>query len=118
VIFYSVFPPPYMMRQYPPINPTLFSQSAATAQTLMNDASTILKRLASSKSFATSVMSAAQEGNKKEVQRMIESLGIKSKVELYFNPDGIRFTLSPPPGAFLCCQLVIGLLWNIFPPPP
>lgn len=118
MLFYPVFPPPYTLRQYPPINPTLFLQSAATAQMLMNDASIILKRLASSKTFATSVMSAAQEGKKKEVQRMIEALGIKSKVELYFNPDGIRFTLSPPPGAFLCCQLVIGLRWNIFPTNP
>jgi hypothetical protein len=116
VIFYPLFPPPYMIRQYPPINPTLFSQSAATAQTLMNDASVILKKLSESKSFAKSVMSAAQEGKTKEVQRMIQSLGMKSKVDLYFNPDGIRFTLSPRPGTFLCCQLVIGLRWNTFPP--
>ncbi|BDG37283.1 hypothetical protein ABET52_18265 [Saccharococcus caldoxylosilyticus] len=116
MILYPAFPPPYMVRQYPPVNPALFSQSAATAQTLMNDASTILKKLAESKSFATSVMAAAQEGKTKEVSRMIQSLGIKSKVDLYFNPDGIRLTLSPPPGAFLCCQLVIGLRWNTFPP--
>jgi hypothetical protein len=114
---YPVFPPPYMIRQYPPINPAIFSQSATAAQTIMNDASIILKKLSESKSFAKNVMSAAQEGKTKEVQRMIQSLGIKSKVDLYFNPDGIRFTLSPPAGAFSCCQLVIGLRWNIFPPP-
>jgi hypothetical protein len=113
-MFYPAFPPQYIARQYPPVNPALFSKSAATAQRLMNDASIILKKLAESKSFATSVMAAAQEGKTKEVNRMIQSLGIKSKVDLYFNPDGIRFTLSPPPGAFSCCQLVIGLRWNIF----
>jgi hypothetical protein len=113
-MFYPAFPPQYIARQYPPVDPALFSQSAATAQTLMNDASTVLKKLAESKSFATSVMAAAQEGKTKEVSRMIQSLGIKSKVDLYFNPDGIRFTLSPPPGAFACCQLVIGLRWNVF----
>jgi hypothetical protein len=113
IVFYSSFPS-YPIRQYPPVNPTMFTQSAAAAQTLMNDASIILKRLASSSSFASSVMAAAQEGKTKEVNRMIQSLGIKSKVDLYFNPDGIRFTLSPPPGAFPCCQLVIGLRWNIF----
>jgi hypothetical protein len=116
-MFYASFPLSYPIRQYPPVNPTLFTQSATTAQTLMNDASAILKKLASSKSFAISVMSAAQEGKTKEVQRMIQSLGIKSKVDLYFNPDGIRFTLSPPAGSFSCCQLVIGLRWNIFPLP-
>ncbi|WP_241771946.1 hypothetical protein [Geobacillus sp. T6] len=47
---------------YPPIDPALFSQSAATAQTLMNDAAAVLKKLAESPSFAASVMSAAQEG--------------------------------------------------------
>ena len=73
-MFYASFPLSYPIRQYPPVDPTLFTQSAATAQTLMNDASAILKKLASSKSFATSVMSAAQEGKTKEVQRMIQSL--------------------------------------------
>ncbi|ABO68239.1 MULTISPECIES: hypothetical protein [Geobacillus] len=103
-------------RQYPPIDPSIFSQSAVTAQTLMNDVGVILKRLAESRPFAASVMSAAQEGKTEEVNRLIRSLGIRSQTEVYFNPDGIRLTLSPPPGAPRCCQLVIGLRWNVFPP--
>ncbi|AGT33278.1 hypothetical protein M493_15310 [Geobacillus genomosp. 3] len=103
-------------RPYPPVDPAIFSQSAATAQTLMNDAGVILKRLAESRSFAATVMSAAQEGKTEEVKRLIRSLGIRSKTDVYFNPDGIRLTLSPPPGAFPCCQLVVGLRWNVFPP--
>ncbi|EPR27206.1 hypothetical protein QWV57_14960 [Geobacillus zalihae] len=101
---------------YPPIDPALFSQSATTAQTLMNDAATVLKKLAESRSFAASVMSAAQEGKTEEVKRLIRSLGIRSQTEVYFNPDGIRLTLSPPPGSFPCCQLAIGLRWNVFSP--
>ncbi|MES0856083.1 hypothetical protein ABS784_07580 [Geobacillus sp. G4] len=101
---------------YPPIDPALFSQSAATAQALMNDAAAVLKKLAESRSFAASVMSAAQEGKTEEVKRLIRSLGIRSKTDVYFNPDGIRLTLSPPPGTFPCCQLVVGLRWNVFPP--
>ncbi|WP_318538411.1 hypothetical protein [Geobacillus thermoleovorans] len=85
---------------YPPIDPALFSQSATTAQTLMNDAATVLKKLAESRSFAASVMSAAQEGKTDEVKRLIRSLGIRSKTDIYFNPDGIRLTLSPPPARF------------------
>lgn len=103
-------------RPYPPVDPAIFSQSAATAQTLMNDAGVILKRLAESRSFAATVMSAAQEGKTEEVKRLIRSLGIRSKTDVYFNPDGIRLTLSPPPGAFPCCQFVVGLRWNVFPP--
>lgn len=104
---------PYEFRQYPPIDPTLFSQSATSAQLLMKDASVILAKFAQSKSFATMIMSLAQQGKTKQVQQMVQSLGIRSKVDIYFNPDGIRLTLSPssPSG---CCQLVIGLRWNVF----
>ncbi|OQP07423.1 hypothetical protein B1690_02510 [Geobacillus sp. 46C-IIa] len=109
-------PPTTWARPYPPVDPAIFSQSAATAQTLMNDAGVILKRLAESRSFAASVMSAAQEGKTDEVKRLLRSLGIRSQTEVYFNPDGIRLTLSPPPGAFPCCQLVVGLRWNVFSP--
>ncbi len=109
-------PPAAWARPYPSVDPAIFSQSAATAQTLMNDAGVILKRLAESRSFASTIMSAAQEGKTEEVKSLIRSLGIRSKTDVYFNPDGIRLTLSPPPGAFPCCQLVIGLRWNVFPP--
>ncbi|CAM3965160.1 hypothetical protein ABES66_01670 [Geobacillus stearothermophilus] len=104
-------PPAAWARPYPSVDPAIFSQSAATAQTLMNDAGVILKRLAESRSFAATIMSAAQEGKTEEVKRLI-----RSQTEVYFNPDGIRLTLSPPPGAFPCCQLAIGLRWNVFPP--
>ncbi|WP_051530057.1 hypothetical protein [Anoxybacteroides tepidamans] len=102
------------MRQYPSVNPYLFTQSATTAQTLMKDASIVLAKLASSQSFAKHVMSLAQEGKTKQVQQMIQSLGIRSKIDIYFNPDGIRLTLSPTSGMHYCCQLAIGLRWNVF----
>ncbi|ANB61363.1 hypothetical protein [Anoxybacteroides amylolyticum] len=104
---------PYDFRQYPPVDPTLFSQSATTAQLLMKDASSILSKFSQSKSFAMTIMSLAQQGKTKQVQQMVQSLGIRSKVDIYFNPDGIRLTLSPS-SAGGCCQLVIGLRWNIF----
>ncbi|MBB5324398.1 hypothetical protein HNQ34_001491 [Anoxybacillus tepidamans] len=109
-----VFHTPYYIRQYPPVDPALFSQSATTAQLLMKDASIILAKFAQSKSFSANIMSLAQEGKTKQVQQMIQSLGIRSKVDIYFNPDGIRLTLSPSSAAAGCCQLVIGLRWNIF----
>ncbi|MBA2875605.1 hypothetical protein [Thermaerobacillus caldiproteolyticus] len=114
MIYDSAFPPLYPPRQYPPVDPTLFGQSATAAQKLMKDASVILGKLASSKSFASNVMSAAQAGKTKEVQKSIQSLGIQSKVDVYFNPDGIRITLSPPSGTFDCCRLAIGLRWIVF----
>jgi hypothetical protein len=111
---YPVFPTQYYARQYPPVDPALFSQSAIAMQRLMKDASIILDKLASSKEFAFKVMSAAQASKTKEVKQFIQSLGIQSKVSIYYNPDGIRLTLSATSGGVECCSLVIGLRWKIF----
>ncbi|MBA2871511.1 hypothetical protein HNQ85_001781 [Anoxybacillus calidus] len=127
--FYSAYPPmPYQQpfynaypafsltsyRQYPPIDTTLFNQSIIAMQKLMKDASLILKKLAESKEFAFKVMSAAQESHTKEVKQLIESIGIQSKVDIYYNPDGIRLTLSSKAGQIECCKLAISLRWKTF----
>jgi uncharacterized NAD(P)/FAD-binding protein YdhS len=99
-------------RQYPDVDPTLLEQSAKSMQTLMKDASLVLNRLAESKLFASKVMSAAQHSNMKEVDMLIKSTGIKSKVETSFNPDGIRLKLSSILGNTECCHLIISLRWH------
>jgi hypothetical protein len=110
---YPVFPlPPY--RQYPPVDPTLFNQSAIAMQKLMSDGSLILKKLAESKEFAFKIMSAAQESDTKKVQQLIDSIGIQSKVDIYYNPDGIRLTLSSKDEQIDCCKLAISLRWKTF----
>jgi hypothetical protein len=110
---YPAFPlPPY--RQYPPVDPTLFSQSAIAMQKLMKDGSLILKKLAESKEFAFKIMSAAQESDTKKVQQLIDSIGIQSKVDIYYNPDGIRLTLSSKDEQIDCCKLAISLRWKTF----
>jgi hypothetical protein len=81
---------------------------------LMKDASIIIGKLAHSSSFARHVMSLAQEGKTKQVQQMFQSLGVRSKLDIYFNPDGIRLALSPISNMPHCCQLAIALRWNIF----
>jgi hypothetical protein len=110
---YPVFSLP-SYRQSPPVDPTLFSQSAIAMQKLMKDGSLILKKLAESKEFAFKVMSAAQESDTKEVQQLIQSIGIQSKVDIYYNPDGIRLTLSSKVGQIECCKLAISLRWKTF----
>jgi len=101
-------------RQYPPVDPTLFNQSAITMQKLMRDASRLLDRLAQSKQFAEKIMSAAQESHTAEVKKLIESIGVQSKVDIYYDPDGIRITLSASVQQVQCCRLVIALRWKIF----
>ncbi len=99
-------------RQYPDVDPTLFNESAIEMQKLMNDASIVLKRIAESKDFAKKVMSAAQESHLQEVDRLIQSTGIKSKVETSFNPDGINMTFKSKVGQTDCCKLTVALLWR------
>ncbi|MEQ6390906.1 hypothetical protein RZN22_16585 [Bacillaceae bacterium S4-13-58] len=98
--------------QFPEVDPTLFNESAIEMQKLLKDASVILDRLAQSKSFAQKVMSAAQESQQKEVERLIESTGVKSKVKTTFNPDGIHLLLSSSVEAGECCKLSILLRWK------
>ncbi|MCM3163898.1 hypothetical protein [Metabacillus litoralis] len=99
------------IRQYPEVDPTLLEQSAKSMQKLMKEASLVLNKLADSKDFATKVMSAAQQSNKKEVDKLIQSTGIKSKVNTTFNPDGINMRLSSAIGEAECCHLTIALRW-------
>lgn len=99
-------------RQFPEVDPTLFNESAIEMQKLMNDASIVLKNIAESKDFAKKVMSAAQESHLQEVDRLIQSTGIKSKVESSFNPDGINMKFSSKVGQTDCCKLTVSLLWR------
>jgi hypothetical protein len=98
-------------RQFPDVDSTLFEQSAKSMQNLMKEASLVLNKLAISKPFANKIMYEAQQSNKKEVEKLIKSTGIKSKVETIFNPDGINLKLSSKVGGSDCCHLTIGLKW-------
>lgn len=102
------FPP---NRQFPEVDPTLFEQSAKSMQVLMKEASLVLNKLAQSKDFASKVMYAAQQSNMNEVNKLIKSTGIKSKVKTSFNPDGIHLNLSSSIGGAECCQLTVSLRW-------
>ncbi|MFC3883564.1 hypothetical protein ACFOU2_08600 [Bacillus songklensis] len=100
------------VRQYPDVDATLFTQSAISMQQLMKEASILLNKFAESKDFAYKVMSAAQKSNVKEVERLIKTTGIKSKVITTYNPDGITLKLSSKVGTSDCCHLTIVLRWR------
>ncbi len=115
---HSVFPDqgayysyPYN-RKLPEVDPTLFNESAIEMRMLMRDASLILAKLADSREFAKKVMAAAQASNDEEVQKLLNSTGIKSKVHTTFNPDGINFKLSAGIGGTKASQLTIALRWR------
>jgi hypothetical protein len=96
---------------YPEVDPTQVTESAGAFQGLMADAHIIIEKFATSKQFASQVMDYAQKGNQKEVQKLIQSTGIKNPVEITFNPDSINFTFIAKSKDVDCCKLVMALHW-------
>jgi hypothetical protein len=97
--------------EYPDVDATLFNKSAATFRQLIRDASTVLDRLADSKHFAHEVMSAAQISNTSKVEELIQSTGVKSKVDTTFNPDGITMVFQDKVDDTDCCKLTMTIRW-------
>ncbi|MFS0822241.1 hypothetical protein [Bacillus sp. 1P02SD] len=115
---HSVFPDsvsyyPYTYyRQFPAIDPTLFKESAEEMRILMKDASLILAKLADSREFAKKVMAAAQASNDQEVDRLLKTTGIQSKVKATFNPDGLNLHLEASVKGSKSSVLTIALRWR------
>lgn len=107
--YYQPYLPP---RQYPPVDPTQFFESAGEMRSLMQDASLVLNRMADSMEFTEKVMNAAQESKMDEVEQLIKSTGISSEVEISFNPDAIRLEFIAMTDGVECCRLLITIRWR------
>ena len=97
---------------YPPVNPGHLNDSANESRKLLVEASKLLDRLATSKEFATLMMEAAQRSETAEVKRLIRSIGITSRVDVDYNPDGLRLEFKGEVGGVECCRLLIALRWR------
>ncbi|MFA1822977.1 hypothetical protein ACDX78_22980 [Virgibacillus oceani] len=108
--FINYFP----VRQFPPVDPNVFSESANEMKTLMNDASNVLDKLAASKQFAKELMTAAQESDVKEVERLIHTVDIASEIDVNFNPDSLRleYRRKVTNNEMECCRLLVTLRWR------
>lgn len=102
----------YYRFPYPPVDPSLFTQSANETKNLLEDASLVLTKIAESKEFASNVMNAAQKSNSEEVERLIKSTGVQSHVDTTYNPDGMNLTFSSKIEGSDCCKLDIALRWR------
>jgi hypothetical protein len=100
------------LRQTPPVDASLLYQSANESKKLMQDASKVLNHLAISKEFDAELMYAAQISDIKEVTRLINSIGVTSKVEININPDGLRLEFTSTVEPLDCCRLYIALRWR------
>jgi len=102
----------YYGREQNQVDVTVFSHSLEAYKQLLHDASTVLNYLADSKPFATKVMGAAQISDTKEVERLIHSIGVKSKFKVTYNPDGIHLKFWTDVYGTECCQLDMAIRWR------
>lgn len=99
-------------RPYPEVNTVLFKASAAKAITLMGEANLVMKKITSTSSFSNDLMSAAQQSKQAEVEKLVESAGIKKKPKITYNPDGITMTFQDFVGEKECCHIILQLRWE------
>jgi len=100
------FPP-----QYPPLKIGIFESSIQTMQKIANEAVVMLNRI-SDPGFARQIMTAAQTGNKKEVDRLIKSTGVSSPITIKYTPSGILLTIGSDAKGGNCCSLSMHLKWG------
>lgn len=101
-----------LARPYPEVNATLFKSSAEKAILLMKDANLVMTKITSSTSFSSDLMAAAQQSQQKEVERLIQSAGIKKKPRITYNPDGITMNFVDYAGDKECCHIITQLRWE------
>ncbi|MFP7298904.1 hypothetical protein [Neobacillus niacini] len=109
---YYVYPP--VTRQYPQVDVNVFTKSIKSYRLLMAQGSILLDRLGD-EDFDVQLMSAAQQGNKAEVDRLMKTIGLKVPVETKYTPSGVTFELitHPEPGSPMsCCSLTVHLKWG------
>ena len=80
-------------RQYPQVDVNVFKKSIKSYRLLMDQGSILLDRLGDS-DFDVKIMSAAQQGNNAEVDKLIKSIGLKVPVRTKFTPTGVTFDLT------------------------
>ncbi|MBD1380369.1 hypothetical protein [Metabacillus arenae] len=101
------------LRQYPPVDITIFSQSVKTFRVIMKQGELLLDKLGDT-AFSHKLMDAAQRGNQAEVDRLIKGIGgLNVPVQVRYTPSAIIFNLQPPAEESTdCCTLTVTLKWG------
>lgn len=109
--YYYYYP---ITRQYPQVDVNVFTKSIKAYRLLMDQGSVLLDRLGDG-DFDVKLMTAAQQGNQNEVDRLIKTIGLKVPVKTKYTPTGVTFDLTThpdPSSAMSCCTLTILLKWG------
>ena len=99
-------------RQLPPVEPLIFINSAGVAKELINDAYTITNHIQNNPQFSKQLMEYAQRGQKNEILKMLNSLGLKHRPEVVFTPGAILIKLFPGNPSDSSSALTITMLWK------
>jgi hypothetical protein len=113
-----IYPPQLVVhtfpRSYPPVDVKIFEKSVKSFRLLMDQGSVLLDRLGDS-DFARRMMTAAQQGNKVDVDHLISTIGLKVAVTTKFSPSGVNFELfthADPNVPASCCTLKVSMKWG------
>ncbi|MDQ0902686.1 MULTISPECIES: hypothetical protein [unclassified Paenibacillus] len=98
-------------RDFPPVDTKILSHSLASSQKLLRDASLLLQKLADP-TIARQLMTNAQSGNQKEVDRIVHTFGTESIILTSYSPSSVRFTIDPRVTEKPCCEIVLSLKWG------
>lgn len=101
-------------RQYPQVDVKVFSKSIKSYRLLMDQGSILLDRLGTP-GFDIQLMSAAQKGNKAQVDNLIKTIGLKVPVATKYTPTGVTFELATEPESgspMSCCTLTVHMKWG------
>lgn len=92
---------------FPAVDTSRLKTSVKSMQVIMQQAQLLTTKIADSDQFSHDLMNAAQLSNKKEVDRLITSLGITVQFDTKFTPSGIEVHLFD----IACCGLTVNLGW-------
>ncbi|MCY8521806.1 hypothetical protein [Bacillus atrophaeus] len=92
---------------YPSVNTASFIRSAKDAAGLLADAQLVIYGIAASPELSRRIIAAAQESKTETVKRLIRQTGVKSNLDVSFNPDGIHISLLHSRSRF-----VVALQWS------
>ncbi|KOO48511.1 hypothetical protein [Priestia koreensis] len=99
--FYPSYPYPYLYPHYaqrspsyPPVNTQQFQVSTQHQLELLQDASLLANKLIKSPALLKQIKEAAQESKIATVKSLLEKTGVKSHLDVVYNPDSIRILLS------------------------
>ncbi|OCT15862.1 hypothetical protein A8709_09555 [Paenibacillus pectinilyticus] len=106
------YAPYWAWDRYPSVDTKMLANSVSSTENLLKDASLLISKLSDPK-IAHELMTSAQNGNQKEVDRIIHTFGSKSTIITSFSPSAIQFTMGPHvAGTHPCCQLSLSLKWG------